>query len=246
MEVEMKIKISAIISVFFFVLLVPHTLLQAFEIREGGAGGFMLGVQWLDLSELNSELRANGFKSFNAYDFSYGGAGYGIIGNRLLIGGEGHGFSQEKSNSTYLQSLSGGFGFFDVGYIVVQRWGFQLYPMIGIGGGGLSMRLTERAVLDFDDIVTDPKREALLSVGSFMLQGAVGLDYMLKLGVMPEMSEGGMLFGIRVGYTYSVTKTDWDMGDINISGGPDIGISGFYIRFIVGGYGFETHTNPLQ
>ncbi len=238
----MIMKISVIILALFFMLLVPHTALHAIEIREGGAGGFMLGIQWLDLSELNSDLRANGFKAFSKSDLTYGGGGYGIIGDRLLIGGEGHGFYQEKSTSTHIQSLGGGFGFFDVGYIVVKRWGFHLYPMIGIGGGGLSMRLTERAVLDFDDIMADPKREALLSMGSFMLQGAAGLDYMLKLGSIPEMGEGGMLFGIRAGYTYSVSKTDWDMGDINISGGPDIGISGFYVRLVIGGFGFETRT----
>jgi hypothetical protein len=47
----------------------------------------------------------------------------------------------------------------------------------------------------FSDIINDPKREASLSTGGFIGQGAVGLDYVIILGG-DEEGEGGLLFNI--------------------------------------------------
>jgi hypothetical protein len=103
----------------------------------------------------------------------------------------------------------------------------------------MELRITERPNLDFDDIMTDPARESLLGVGGFMLSGGIGVDYLLKLGE-DKYGYGGLIFGIRAGYTQSFFTSGWEMGDIDIYGGPDTGISGFYIRFTVGGGGYAT------
>jgi hypothetical protein len=157
-----------------------------------GGGGFLIGFQWLDLGDLNDELKANGYNSFDRSVVTYGGTGYGIIGERLMLGGEGHGFSQESSTSTYLERLDGGYGMFDVGYIVFSRWGLALFPTVGLGWGGVSLRITERSVPSFDDILTTPARESQLNTSNFMLQGGIGADYRLNLGaVRQRVSEGG-------------------------------------------------------
>jgi len=102
----------------------------------------------------------------------------------------------------------------------------------------MSLIITERVAPSFDDIMTDPKREAYLSAGGLLGQGALGVDYMLTLG-RDEEGEGGLLIGIRAGYILSFFGSKWEMGNIDVAGGPKIGISGFYIRFIFGGGGYE-------
>jgi len=71
--------------------------------------------------------------------------------------------------------------------------------MIGLGGGGIELRITENVSPSFSDIMNDPKREASLSTGSFICQGAVGLDYVIILG-KDEQGEGGLLFVIQSHY----------------------------------------------
>jgi len=220
-------------------LLLPSTL-HAIEIKEGGMGGFSFGIHWLDLSGLNRELSRYGYGTFRENNYTYGGSGFGVLGERLILGGEGHGFTQEVSTAAYSQRLSGGYGFFDVGYIVLDRWNINVYPMVGLGGGGMGVRITERSAPTFSDILTDPKREAGLSTAGLMAQAGLGIHYLLNLAPYDNsMDEGGLFFGLRAGYTLPFSETEWEMGDIKISGGPSTGVKGFYLKFIFGGWGFS-------
>jgi hypothetical protein len=232
--------LSAVVVVLCFI---PSVFAAGADpgMKEGGAGFFTTGFTWLDIDELNDALKASplGLKTFDASVISYGGGGYGIIAGRVIVGGEGYGFSTETTNASYIQRLSGGWGMFDAGYLVFHRAGFRVFPMVGVGGGGMELRITERATLGFDDIMADPKRESLLDIGGFMLSGGVGVDYLLKLGEDKE-GYGGLIFGVRAGYTQSFFNSGWSMGAIDIIGGPDVGISGFYLRFVVGGGGYST------
>jgi hypothetical protein len=198
----------------------------------------MFGVHWLDVSELNDELQSGGLATFDSAVFTYGGSGHGFIGDRIIIGGEGHGFSQESSNSTYVQRLSGGYGFFNAGYVLFDRWNLRLYPMAGIGGGAVTLRISEIASLTFDDIIANPAREVQVSTGGFLAQIGGGLDYFLVLNETDE-ERSGLVLGARVGYTFPFSKADWSMGTQNIIGGPDLGIEGLYVRFMVGGGAVE-------
>ncbi|MFW6180862.1 MAG: hypothetical protein ACOC8N_03870 [Spirochaetota bacterium] len=199
----------------------------------------MFGMHWLQISELNDELRANGLATFSSLHYTYGGGGYGVIGSRFIVGGEGHGFSQEASTGTYVQRLSGGFGFFNLGYILLEQWGFRVFPLAGIGGGGLTLRISQIANHTWDDIM-DPTsfEEVQVSTGGFLAHLGAGLDYRLRLGEHEE-GEGGLLLGVRAGYTVPFSRADWSMGSQNVIGGPNIGVEGLYLRFVIGGWGRE-------
>ena len=47
----------------------------------------------------------------------------------------------------------------------------------------------------------------------------------------------GMAFGLRIGYTFSPIKGDWKLEDNDVSGGPDIGVTGPYLKLMIGGGG---------
>lgn len=67
---------------------------------------------------------------------------------------------------------------------------------------------------------------------------ALGADYLLKLGG-DEKREGGLIFGLRVGYILPMIKGGWEMDGIDISDGPKVGISGPYFRLMIGGGGLR-------
>jgi len=207
------------------------------KVKGGGGGGFMVGVSQFDLNTLNDKLKAKGFEDLGDNQIFFGGGGYGIINGKILLGGEGGGFSKDVASSTQKASLSGGYGFFDIGYVIFSKSGFNLFPLLGIGGGGFSLRIVERAPSPtFDEILDNPKREANISTGSFLFNFALGLDYLLALGEDKE-GRGGLLLGIRAGYIFDPTKADWKMTDQDVLKGPDIRFTGPYVHLVLGGMG---------
>ena len=98
----------------------------------------------------------------------------------------------------------------------------------------MSVKIIEKGTPSFDEVLDNPKRSAELSIGGFLLNLALGTDYLLKLGE-DEKGGGGLVFGLRIGYTFAPIKSDWEMDGMDISGGPDLGITGPYIRLTIGG-----------
>ena len=234
-----KIAVTTVVALIVLAFISP-TLLYSNEgaVKGGGGGGFMFGLNRFDLTKLSTKLEAKGFEALEKNSFSFGGGGYGIIREKILLGGEGHGSQQNIFSDTLKASIGAGYGFFDVGYVVFSKSSFKLFPMIGLGGGSINLNITERGVTPtFDEILENPGREVNISTGGILLQLGVGMDYFLKLGE-DEEGEGGLLFGIRAGYTYAPTKADWKMEDMDILGGPDAGVTGPYVHLVVGGGGF--------
>ncbi|MBN1349421.1 hypothetical protein JXJ21_08430 [candidate division KSB1 bacterium] len=206
--------------------------------ENGGMGYSMFGRSVLDVSDLSAKLEAKGFSGMSDNFFSVGGGGHSIINNRFIIGGEGHTLLGEDNNgSTYKTSITAGYGFFDLGYVAYSVKDLRIYPLLGIGGGGINLKIAENITsLSFDEVLDNPKRTSELSTGGFLLNFALGVDYLLAFGEN-EKGRGGLLFGIRAGYTLAAFKGSWMMDDVEISGVPEMGITGPYIRFLFGGGG---------
>ena len=201
-----------------------------------GRGYFSFGVHFLDIDDLNDRLSNQGYTEFPTYFYTIGGGGHGILENGIVVGGEGHAIMErDETTGTFETSLGGGYGFFNLGYAVYQQNNLSVYPMLGIGGGSVSMKITDSEAPLFDDVLADPKRSAELSTGGFLFDIAVGLDYLFTVGTTQE--EGGFMFGFKAGYTFSPSDNDWKMNGNEINGGPDFGITGPYIRLMVGGGG---------
>lgn len=203
----------------------------------GGRGYFMVGGNIIDIKSLNLRLEKKGYSKLSDNFISLGGGGHKIIG-KVIIGGEGHGLiGRETTSRSYKTSIDVGYGFFNFGYIVYSTKGLGVYPLLGLGGGGTTLEIVEKETIpSFDDVLNNFKRSAELSTGGFLLNLAVGTDYLLKLG-KDEKGEGGLVFGLRIGYTFAPIKGGWEMDGIDISGGPEIGITGPYIRLMIGGGG---------
>lgn len=200
----------------------------------------MFGGSSFDFSALNSRLKSGGYADIPENVFTFGGGCHWIYPNRLIIGGEFHmHLGDEQTSGDYMNSLNAGFGFFNVGYAIYSKRQLRMYPLLGIGGGWMNFRIREKsASLSFDDILDNPERGVNLLTGGLLLNAAIGMDYMLVLGE-DEKGKGGLVFGVRAGYTVSPNKNGWVMNDIDLSGSPKLGLTGPYIRFILFGGGYE-------
>ncbi len=207
------------------------------EKENGGMGYAMFGTGTLDIEALNTRLQESGYGSMSDNFTSFGGGGHAIV-DRLIIGGEGHALlGKDMSSGEYKFSMAAGYGFFNVGYIIYRIQDLNIYPLLGIGGGGISLKIAEQGTAPtFNEILENPRKSSELSTSAFLINFAIGADYLLELG-KKEKERGGLVFGLRAGYTFALFKDDWYMNENQVPGAPELGISGPYIRFMFGGGG---------
>jgi opacity protein-like surface antigen len=232
--------ISAFIPVALMSLL-TISLAQETKTR-GGRGYFMTGANRLDLNGLNSTLQINNYPSFPDNLFSLGGGGHAVI-NQFIIGGEGHGLLTSKKDFTladrnYKSALEAGYGFFNVGYQIIANSSFSFYPLIGIGGGGITLKISDKTATSFDEILADPGRNVKLTTGGFLLHAALGTEN-LFVTRENENKRSGFVLGLRAGYIFAPIAGDWHFDGSEIAGGPEIGFTGPYVRLMIGGGGMR-------
>ncbi|MBD3386457.1 hypothetical protein GF407_16230 [candidate division KSB1 bacterium] len=205
----------------------------------GGVGYFMLGYEATDLSDFNDALEAAGYSTFAEKMFSMGGAGYAIK-DRLIIGGEGYALIQkDKRTGTLETSLSGGVGFFNIGYILHKQKNFWIYPLLGLGGGGMNFSILEKSQIpSFEEVLENPERGVDMYAGGLLLQVAIGGDVLLNFEQKKD-KKGGLVLALRIGYTFTPMSDNWYMNDMEITGGPDLHLTGPFVRLGFGGGGFE-------
>jgi hypothetical protein len=204
-----------------------------------GRGFFQAGYIRLDIDELNDELVLGGLPSMGENYLTLGGAGYGARG-RFLIGGEGHallGGSESAVGGARKLTVSGGYGMFRVGYLVLTRDALDVFPLFGIGGGGMGLKIAERSAPTFDQVINDPETSSTLSTGVFLLDVGAAANYRLTMSER-ENGVGGLLLGVQVGYSFAPAQSAWNLDGTNdVAGGPDLRIQGPYVRLSIGGWG---------
>jgi hypothetical protein len=238
-----KTKLTLICLFVLFLIFSSISFAQEKAKKSGGGRGYcMMGWSMLDLDELNSRLKSKGYTEFSNSFFSIGGGGHGII-NKLIIGGQGGTLigGDETVNlnaSTFKTFVIGGYGLFDVGYLVYSKKGLNVYPMLGMGGGGLTFTIREISTPSFEDLLENPKRKVELIYGGFLVNISLGVDYMIKFAE-DEKGTGGLIVGFKAGYMLAPFTHDWKMDDNDVTGGPDVGFNGPYVKLMFGGGGMS-------
>jgi hypothetical protein len=217
------------------------------EAHEGGGFGYFLtGWQRVFMGELKTAVGEAGYPPVSDNFATFGGGGHALVRDFFVVGGEGAALvSGETSRGNYRVSLGGGYGFFDIGAVVHRRGELRIYPLLGFGGGGLSLSITDTRGTSFSDALRNPARSTTVSNGSFLLQGALGVDYLLNFSHEPRHA-GGILVGLRAGYIVNPLGSymGWDSDGAPLSGAPADVFHGPYVRLLIGGGGHGLTDEP--
>jgi len=209
--------------------------------ENGGMGYFMMGVGTNDIGSLNAMLKDHAYWDMSDMFYSIGGGGHAII-KRFIIGGEGHNIIGDVVTSGNTKtSLWGGYGLANVGYVVFATKKLRLYPLVGFGGGGLTFKIVDtQGSPTFEELLDSPARSVELSTGCLLASVSFGLDYLIA---HEETEEGiaGMILGFRAGYNFAFSKGEWELDDVAVSDGPEIGFTGPFFRLMIGGGGAGKH-----
>ena len=234
----MKTNAIILITVFLSVANFAGYSQEAKSNKEtGGLGYFMMGYTGFNLGGMNTQLKESGYPELTNGSFSFGGGGHFVI-NNFIVGGEGHGLSGSKSsNADYNLAIGGGYGFFNLGYILYHNPTVNIYPLLGFGGGGVTIGITDKNKIpgNFDALLENPARESYITNGGFMMNLSVGADFFIA-GSKNENFSGGWIMGIKAGYIYNANN-NWYFDNQEIAGSPNGGISGPYVRLVLGGGG---------
>ena len=210
----------------------------------GTAIGFAFGTSKFDVDDLGAALEQRGFAGLESSDFASGLSAYRQFGGRMILGIELYGAGQDLYNDTAKAAVRVSYSALNVGYVALRRGALKVFPLVGIGRAGVDVRIQENAPAPtFDALLDQPRRESRMSAGGLLLQAAVGVDYFLsgRLGRgRPDRHGGhvrgqsGVLFGARLGYNHKPAEASWEMEDREILGGPDVKLSGPFVRFSIG------------
>lgn len=214
-----------------------------------GAVQFVAGGAYMNVDALNARFAEALYPSISDDGISFGASAYGAWGNTLLgIEFGSVDFGQEGLNNGRVNQLKSSHLMATVGYAVLQRNRFQVYPFLGIGSGRVRVLAADlgsatvapdssvigRDVL-FDDAIGRAGRAGTWIDGGFLLfEPGVGADVILRRNPGDRL---GIVLGVRAGTRIAPNNTSWRSGGFRVGSGPDVAPTGSYLRvsFGIGG-----------
>jgi len=225
------IKIFYRFIIIFATLTINTHLVFSQSSLTGGQGYFIIGQNTFDISNLNSALILKNYPSLSDKFLSIGGGGYGVV-KKLLIGGEGiASVGNTLTNNNYKLTSMGACGFFNLGYVIHRKNNLIIYPAIGIGGGIISLKISDTSQTTFDTILNTPQRNVELIKGAFLGKISLGSDWQIKPS--PD-AKPSLIIGCRIGYIFPFIKSEWMTEEVKLTNEPEIGFAGPFIHFTVG------------
>ncbi|MDX2284559.1 MAG: hypothetical protein NW241_10365 [Bacteroidia bacterium] len=199
------------------------TAAQAQEIEGRSSFYLAVGAHALQLPELNARLDALDLPQAPGA-MTVSGFG-GMYANRIVMGGEGFTVAQFAIQGSRAVDLAGGAGYGFLGYEFVRTKRLSLYPLLGIGGGGLRISLQEQPDEDqFDAYAQGNAAGATFSSGWLLGQAALGLNY---------YGTYGQLMGLRIG-AYTSPSRAWESPFGELQNAPSDRLTGFYFSLLFG------------
>lgn len=196
-------------------------------------GAFSLGIQSIPTAEL--AMLSPAAPELNATNFSFGGYGVWQF-NRYMIGFKGAGiYGSEVRSNNLAYNVQAGYWGLDLGYKVINKDKFGLYPFVGLNYGGLTYSVASTQ----EYVVRTP---TALDMAEFNWSG-----FLLDIGLRAEHlfgfqqsgeGQGGGLVGLELGYMLAPAGGNWETrSGASVVGAPDYAMDGFYVRLLIGGMG---------
>ncbi len=216
-----------------------------------------VGTFYIDANRLNEHFarsdlllqvppKRTGFDAIANHGYATGIGGYFPFG-RVLFGGEFQyaDLGSESSPTGKTNQLRTTYVLGQVGFAVWTGWRFTLYPILGVGGGNLTLTLKDRtggaslpasANPTFDDVVLSPGAKSDMTGFYVLVQPGIGFDYLV---LRNDKDHVGISLGVRVTTAISPHRTTWKYMGNEVFGGPDAGPTSSSIRLSLGIGGFR-------
>jgi hypothetical protein len=205
------------------------------DVFQGAKAWYSPGFSFLDTASLNSAIASQGYNNLSSVFISQSGGAH-IILDRIILGGSGaglNGFRTTNTNGDVL-GVSGGYGLFNLGYLIYHEENFSLYPILGIGSGNISISGSGPLNKIFglsgkEDIARIDSAQVILDIG-------LAADYLIDFNADPE-NASGIVVGLKLGYLFVASPTQWESNRQIVGGSnlPNLSNQGIYFNLNLGG-----------
>lgn len=225
-------RLLAILVSIFLIQMNSYGQDRGKNVYRSGGGYVSLGTNVVNMVSLDNSLRRYQLPELGSGEMNYtiGGGGGSFI-NKFYFGGYGEAhIGPSASNQLYKNKMSGGQGLVKVGYTLVHKESFVLYPTFGAGGGGTTLKVdTGPKYVEDPDLLLQPGTR--LHTGYMLLK--LGLDGDIFIGPKTSTS-GGLVLGLSAGYQLSPLVGRWEYDDHSVQELGKYDPSGFYLRLRMG------------
>lgn len=204
------------------------------EVFQGAKAWYSPGFSFLDMGGINTAIASFGYNPLSPTFISSGGGAHLIL-DRIILGGAGYalnGFRSANSQGDIL-AVQGGYGLFNLGFLVLSESNFSLYPMLGLGSGSVS--ISGSTALNKLFGLSSSENLDRLDSSQVVLDIGLGADYMIDFNGDPEQASG-LLVGLKLGYLFVVSPTQWEANRRIIGGSnlPNLSNQGLYFQLSLG------------
>jgi len=226
------------ITVALIILIFSTSDFQAQDqFKKGGFGYGAVGFSFGSITNLESTLQDNElictYCNTPQFAWNLGGGGFGLFAKRLVLEGKLYGqiYEVTESETTRIKT-TGGNVFVDVGYAVINNKGWLLYPAVGFGISGHTMKIKNKTdgTLYFGDEKLYSDAQTDFRMGVPMVEVKVGLNKMLK-------DKGRVAIGLDLGVHFNVAESEWkniETGEM-VTGADKTGFNAFFLNLTIGG-----------
>jgi hypothetical protein len=156
--------------------------------------------------------------------------------NRVMLLAGSHTYLPTRAEATnYATETTGSYGTLDIGVPIILARKTLIYPLAGVGVSSSTITLrrigTVAFVPDFRDITATGGRNVDITGRRYQGHVGIGLDQIFQ----PQWPNLLMSLGIRAGYMTPFGDTRWRSGRESVTGAPEIGLEGAYVRLTLGG-----------
>lgn len=197
------------------------------------AAYLMAGENMFAIGKLNDYLGSGDFPTVPKNYFTYGLGGH-VIHNKFVLGLEIQRSFKKKQMTAkaFTTSLSAKYSILNIGYLFYWKKGLMMYPLVGVGLGELKLRVIENNIQSFEDIGSYQKGSDSRT-RSILVNMGFALDYFLNFN-RRKKGQNNLMMGVRLGFLVSAARFDWSVNHVHVPDGPPVGLTGPYVRVVIG------------
>lgn len=217
--------------------ILTHFLAQAQEdsIRLIHSIGF--GYQYTQFQGMSGQMQTNFGNNYNidAGAFTMNFTFYSIY-KKFMFGGDFGGLQRRATNDDVMSStVMQGFGYFNYGYLIIDKPGCMLFPFVGIGGTYSGLTLKNKSTTDWIDedyIIRPGQKGNFSSVG-----GSINAGISFRKTCNHKYSDKHLQLGLDLGVHITPMKRDWiyNGSDQKVDSFGSAQNIGYYARLTIGG-----------
>ncbi len=186
-----------------------------------------------EFNNLNKTLTDNGYAAIEQLNFATGG-GFSTSDKKLITQFDFYTYDQSKKNLQNATTFIKGYGVGSMlGYYILSKEKFKVYPFAGITYTWTSVKLTQEipTKTQFNNYINSPANQLEITNNNFTSNIGVQFNFTPKV---KKDDTDRFIIGLKTGYYMPLLKSMWFMNDTELENSPKINPGGFYASIVLG------------